>query len=354
MSSAAEAPGNDGSTLAPDIRADDTALKVQRGDFVVVPIPLSNPTLDTGLIVGGAYFYPQSELEKKAQPASLTALGALYTTNDSKGVALLQQNYWNEDRWRFTGAAGAADLRLSLIAPEEGAEGRNVDWRVDGQFLFARLSRRLRGDWFVGGLARLIDAEQFIETDVSTADFDTLSQVRAVGLGGTLEFDTRDVPTNAHTGRYFKVDALFNDEAIGSEETYQSYLASYRSYHRIRESLILAWTLQGCRKEGTAPLWDACRLPLRGFSATDYLGRTALSGQVEARWRIQGRWGVALFGGSGWVGSSFSEAGRDETVPSYGIGLRYEVLPAKRINLRLDFAWSQDSDAVHLAVGEAF
>jgi hypothetical protein len=30
------------------------------------------------------------------------------------------------------------------------------------------------------------------------------------------------------------------------------------------------------------------------------------------------------------------------------------VLQAKRVNLRVDFAWSKDSDAVHVSVGEAF
>ena len=44
--------------IAPDIREDETRLKLQRGDFVVVPIPISNPTLESGLVAGAAYFYP--------------------------------------------------------------------------------------------------------------------------------------------------------------------------------------------------------------------------------------------------------------------------------------------------------
>ena len=35
--------------IAPDIREDDSRLKVQRGDFVAVPIPISSPTFGTGL-----------------------------------------------------------------------------------------------------------------------------------------------------------------------------------------------------------------------------------------------------------------------------------------------------------------
>jgi hypothetical protein len=115
--------------IAPDIREDESKLKVQRGNFVVVPIPISNPTLDSGLVVGGAYFYPQTEEQKKLQPASLTALGGLYTNNDSRALVIAQQNYWKDDRWRFTGALGGADLRLSFICKTiQATQGRLV-WR---------------------------------------------------------------------------------------------------------------------------------------------------------------------------------------------------------------------------------
>lgn len=43
------------------------------------------------------------------QPASLTVVGGAYTDNDSKALALLQQNYWNRNNWRFTGVIAATD-----------------------------------------------------------------------------------------------------------------------------------------------------------------------------------------------------------------------------------------------------
>jgi Omp85 superfamily domain len=341
--------------IAPDIREDETKLKVQRGNFVVVPIPISNPTLDSGLVAGGAYFYPQTEEQKKLQPASVTALGGLYTSNDSRAFVIAQQNYWKNDRWRFTGAIGGADLRLSLLAPDETGDGSSVDWRINGQFLFAKLSRRLKGDWYGGVLTRVVDANQSINTETENADaeFD-LGDVTSVGLGAVLEYDSRDNPFNSSSGRHFKVDALFNDESIGSDATYQSYSGAFRSYHRLSDSVILAWEVQGCKRGGTAPLWDACTIKLRGFSVTDYLGKVSTSGQVEARWQMSERWGVVGFAGSGYFGGSFNDLRSREAIPSYGAGLRFMVLKAKGINLRLDYARSTDSDAIHVSVGEAF
>lgn len=341
-------------TIAPDIREDESSLKLRRGDFVVVPIPFSNPTLDTGLVAGAAYFYPQTEEQKKAQPASVTAAGVMYSSNTSKAFALVQQNYWNNNKWRFTGAIGAADLRLSLLAPDESSDGQSLDWHLDGQFLFARLSRKVTGHWYGGFNLRTVNANQDFESSTSTAGFDTGSDVRSSGLGVGVEFDSRDMPINSFSGRYLEAEALFNDEAIGSDNTYQSYSLAFRSYHEMTESLVLAWEVQGCQRAGSTPLWDACTIKLRGFDVTDYLGKTTASGQLEARWRLSKRWGLAGFAGVGQYGSSFSGFQEHEAIPSYGAGVRFMVLAAKRINLRVDYARSKDSDAVHVSVGEAF
>ena len=340
--------------IAPDIREDEAQMKLQRGDFVVVPIPISNPTLDTGLVAGAAYFYKQTEEQKKAQPASVTALGGMYTSNDSRAFALAQQNYWKNNTWRFTGAIGAADLRLSLLAPSESPDGQSLDWRIYGEFVFARLARKLAGHWYGGFNLRTVFADQSFEAAQTTADFDLGSTVQSSGVGASIEYDTRDMPLNTYSGRYFTADALFNDEALGSDKTYQSYSLAFRSYHELSESLVLAWELRGCIREGTTPLWDACTLKLRGFPVTDYLGRETASGQVEARWRLNKRWGLVGFAGSGYVGNSFSEIRDREAIPSYGAGIRFMVLAAKRINLRIDYARSNDSDAIHVSVGEAF
>ena len=341
--------------IAPDIREDETKLKLQKGNFVVVPIPISNPTLDSGLVLGAAYFYAQTEAQKKLQPASVTAAAGMYTSNNSKAFGIAQQNYWKDDTWRFTGVIGAADLRLSLLTPEESPGSASIDWRINGKFLFAKGSRKLKGNWYGGLLTRVVDAKQSITTALDDTDLEFgIGDVVSAGLGANIEYDSRDMPLNSYSGRHFKVDALFNDEAIGSNQSYQSYSVAYRSYHRLTDSIVLAWEVQGCARGGTTPLWDACMVKLRGFSATDYLGKVSASGQVEARWQMSKRWGLVGFGGSGYVGSSFSGIRDDKPIPSYGVGVRFMVLAAKRINMRLDFARSLDSNAVHFTVGEAF
>ena len=342
-------------SIAPDIREDTSRIKLQKGDFVVVPIPMSNPTLDTGLVVGGAYFYAQTEEQAKEQPASLTSVAGMYTTNDSKALGIVQQNYWREDRWRFTGALVAADLRLQLLAPDAGGENSRIDYKVSGPIVYAQLSRRLQGDWYGGVQMRVIEAKQAIEISDDSEDTEfEFDDVVSAGLGLHIEYDSRDMPMNSYDGGHTKFTALFNDEAIGSNQTYQSYSAFVRAYRTVAKSVIIAWEAQGCHREGTVPLWDACTVKLRGFPITDYLGVSSTSTQAEARWKMSKRWGLVGFAGVGRIDHSFSGVQDDNSIPSYGVGVRFMVLQSKRINMRVDYARSLDSDAIYLSVGEAF
>jgi len=343
-----------GSDLTPDLRKDETVLKLQKGDFVIVPVPFSNPTLDTGLVVGGAYFYSQTEEQKKIQPASVTAFGAMYSSNDSIAYGIGHQHYWKEDTWRFNGGLGHADLNLVLLAPDGSSSGQSTNWAIRGDFLRLKLSRKIAGDWYLGVLGRYVDVDQRIDASLPVVRSDTSPQITSVGLGFNVEYDARDMPLNTYKGKFFGASALFNDESFGSDKTYQSYVAVYRSYHELRRPIVLAWEVEACNRSGTVPLWDACRLGLRGFAATDYLARSSLFAQFEARWRMTKRWGLVGFAGGGYVRTSFSEVREREIIPSYGLGVRFMVLPAKRINIRVDFARSTDSNAVHLSVGEAF
>ena len=338
----------------PDIRDEKVPLKVQKGDFVAVPIPMSNPTLGTGLIGGAAYFYSQTEEQKASQSASFTGAGGLYTNNDSWAAGIAQQSYWGEDKWRFHGVAGYADFKFVLRDPTtEGQSGLN--WAVDGGLFQAILSRRIANQWYLGLLARYLDITQGIDTSLPPQDYGIESKIQSTGAGLTLEYDSRDVPTNAYSGRRFEAKAIFS-RAKGSEtDSYQGYYVRMRSYHELKSSpIVIAWDLYGCVKGGKVPLWDTCRLNLRGFPVTDFLGNQSITGQIEARWRASPRWGFVLFGGAGHISNSFSAQGENERVPSYGGGVRFMVLKSKRVNLRVDYARSNDSEAWYVSVGEAF
>ncbi len=324
-------------------------------NFVVVPIPSTDPTLGAGLVVGGAYFYPQTPEQKRSQPASATVVGTMYTDNGSYAYGIGQTIYWNEDTWRFSGAVAYAVMKLELSAPGGPPDSvPSAAWLIEGGFAQIKLSRRIHDKWYLGVVGRYIDGEQTIEPLVDSPIFSLFGKLNSYGLGVELEYDTRDMPINSYNGHIFEAGILFNEQSTGRAEPYEAYSLAYRSYHELTESLVLAWQVEGCMKTSSVPLWDACRIGLRGFSATDYLGKSSALGEVEARWRLNKRWGLVGFAGAGILTEPFSRFREKEWIPSYGLGIRFAVLPSKRINLRLDYGFSAGSNAVHLSVGEAF
>ncbi|QFU23618.1 outer membrane protein assembly factor [Shewanella eurypsychrophilus] len=343
----------------PDLREEDTKLKAQKGDFVAVPVPIADPTIGTGLVIAGAYYYGQTAAEKAVQPASTTQAVAAYTDNDSYAYGLMQQNYWDEDKWRFTGAAAYVALKLTLLDSKYTQSGKGLDWNIEGTLLKGQLLRNVGENWFVGGQVRLINNEQTFSSsgegqNIEGNTEDEIGKAKANGVGALIQYDTRDNQTNAYSGQRFEFDAMFNDELLGSSNTYQSYLARYRYYYHLFEPLVLAFEARGCAKYGNAPLWDYCTVGLRGFSATKYLNKASSSGQIEARWKVFGDFGLVGFAGGGFDSHEISELWDNDMIRSYGMGIRYMVLDSQRINLRLDYARSGDNDAIYVSVAEAF
>lgn len=338
----------------PDLQDTKAKRKIFGKSLIIVPIPMSSPTFGTGLILGGAYFYPQSEEQKEAQPASFTGAAAGYTSNKSVFGGVMQQNYWDGDKWRFTGVGGVMDFSFTLIPPPVEGDEDLLDWNLSGYFFQTSLLRRIKGHWYAGGFIRYLDVDQELALNVPEEGFSYASSITAPGVGLSLDFDSRDIPTNAYEGRFFALKAMFNEQTQDEGEAYQGYSARYRSYHRLLDGLVLAFDVNACARTGQIPLWDTCRVPLRGYAITDYLGKKSAWGQVEARWKFSKRWGLVAFAGAGKLTETFTELSDSSVIPSYGTGIRFMVLPSQRINIRVDYARSNDSNAWYLSVGEAF
>mgnify|MGYP003133653538 CR=1 FL=1 len=78
---------------------------LEKGNWVVAPIPVSNPTMGTGLQLATLYLHPSRDGNGGPNPTS--GLGAMYTDTNSWGVGAFHQDYLLDDRLRVTAAACA-------------------------------------------------------------------------------------------------------------------------------------------------------------------------------------------------------------------------------------------------------
>ena len=88
----------------------DTEIGVQRGSFLVVPIPFSNPVIGTGLALGGGYLF---ELAPGAK-TSFVGVGALKSDNGSQAYGVAGDLSFGSG-WSFNLLAGEAALRYDLV-----------------------------------------------------------------------------------------------------------------------------------------------------------------------------------------------------------------------------------------------
>lgn len=62
--------------------------------------------------------------------------------------------------------------------------------------------------------------------------------------------------------------------------------------------------------------------------------------------------GIAVWGGAGNVFSNFKHFKWNETLPTYGLGYRWEF--KKRVNIRLDYGFGKGQSAFYFNINEAF
>ena len=91
---------------------------------------------------------------------------------------------------------------------------------------------------------------------------------------------------------------------------------------------------------------------MRGYYEGQYRDENLIQTQFELRQKIYNRHGIAVWVGAGNVFPKFSRFKWDETLPSYGIGYRWEF--KKRVNIRLDYGFGKKQSSFYFNINEAF
>ena len=185
----------------------------------------------------------------------------------------------------------------------------------------------------------------------------------ATGISLFVEYDTRDVISAPQRGVYIALQGKVRPKGmsnIGKTLWSGRLMANY--YQRLWKGAILAFDLQGeVNSKGTPWVYNASiggTSAMRGYYAGRFNDLCAITLQAELRQKIYKGFGAAVWGGAGNVFRNFRTFQWNETLPTYGVGLRYEV--KRGLNIRFDYGFGgRDNDGrlIHGAVfsfNEAF
>lgn len=327
----------------------------KRFDFSVIGGPhfSSDTKLGLGLVASGLYRMDRSDLS--LPPSSISLYGDVTTT----GFYLLGirgTTIFKEDKFRL----GINFYFFSFPSKYWGIGYANGN-RKNDYTTYKRLEKQIRVDFsksifpntYLGatGLFRHVNGKDFKDTrflDGEKADIATL------GFGLFVTYDTRDFLPNPYRGTYIKFEQLFFPDFWGNKFKRSEIL--FRNYNKLWKGAILASDLQGTLNYGNTP-WSMVALlggsyQMRGYYEGQYRDNKLILTQIELRQHIYNRHGIVVWGGAGNVFPNFHHFKWKETLPTYGIGYRWEF--KKRVNVRLDYGIGKGQSAFYFNIEEAF
>jgi len=338
---------------------DGAAVGRARGNWVAVPIPMSNPTIGTGLEAILMYLHPKRRGEETATNATSGLVG-MYTNTDSWFVGGFHNNSWDNDRFRFTGAVGEGNLNLRYYGTGGISVSDNgLDYELQIAALFSQIQARLpwTTDWYGGVRYMYMRSKTVFNSGIAIPGIpvgDVDVPLRAAGLGLLLTYDSRDDNYYPTRGQYVQAGWTDFNPTWGGDLDFDKSVDFYNYYHSFNERTVLALRARIEASGDGTPFFFLSTLDMRGFPRDLYMDNYTLSTHAETRYKFAARWGVVAFIEAGTYADTFSGLADGSIITSYGAGLRWQVTADKRLNLAFDAAVSTDDSAIYLRIGEKY
>jgi hypothetical protein len=345
--------------------AEDGALDasdwlLSRHGFLPVPIIITEPAVGYGGGIAIAHFsrsLADSPLSPngRPQPPSISVGAAAATENGTWVGAIGHLGVWKNDRWRYSGGLGKADVTIKFYLDDEaGAQG--LEYSAAAIFLRQQIERRVGStDLFVGLRYTWSDlgirfAEGNSVPGIGADEYDS----RNGGLGALVTWDGRDNILSPEHGLYAKIAGSRYSENLGGDFDYDDLEVNAQGFFRFGERLGLAAQLVGQFIDGDAPFYGLPFIYLRGVPMGRYQGHDVATLEAELRLDFTKRWRLVTFGGVGTAAVARERLDEAKRVITWGGGFRY--LMARKLGLRMgvDIARGPEKTAFYLVVGSAW
>jgi hypothetical protein len=180
---------------------------------------------------------------------------------------------------------------------------------------------------------------------------------RALGMGGSITWDTRDRPLFPRRGSFAQAWFLQYPESLGDQPEFSIRNVEGRVFLPLGKERVLGAAAFIEDASGAVPFALLPKLGstrfLRGWREGRFRDRVAWAAQSELRVPIARRWIAAAFGAFGDVAPGLGDLRLDSLKVAGGLGLRYR-LTREGANIRLDVAVSPAGPELYLLVLDAF
>jgi outer membrane protein assembly factor BamA len=333
--------------------SDESQFGFRNGSIVVAPIPFSNPTIGSGLMLGAGYLFTTGP---GSNPSSI-GVGALRSDNGSQGVGLSVNLAFDSNLWLFKSMFAKADARYDLFTPV-GV----LPIRQDGVLARMSLAYGVTPQLSFGAALRYLDTKITPDTPglpPIPPPFNQFLDVEIASIGLVSDWDRRDDTIYATQGGLLHVEAFHNVALSGLVQDYEKGYLTYTHYFKLGQSGVFVASAAACAASEDTPFFDLCGLgttdAFRGFSATQFISQRSASLQVEYRHQFTKRLGMVGFGGIGQVGKSIQDLDVGGTHSAIGLGARYRVSKKFPLDFSIDASHNYlGENLLYIYVGQRF
>lgn len=329
----------------------------KRFDFTIIGGPhfASDTKLGIGLVASGLYRVDRNDLT--LSPSNVSLYGDITTTGfyllGIRGNTLFPKGKYRLDAniYFFSFPSKYWGIGYENGSNEEHyTTYKRKETQIKLDFL-----RKIANNTYIGvtGMFRNVNGRDFENPDFLQGE---PGDITTFGGGFIVTYDSRDFIPNPYSGTYAKLEQIFFPGFFGNKYDFRRTDIVARQYTELWKGAVLASDLQGIFNYGDTP-WSMVALmggsyQMRGYYEGQYRDNNLIQAQVELRQKIYNRHGVAVWGGAGNIFSDNNKFRWTRTLPTYGVGYRWEF--KNRINVRLDYGFGKDQSAFYFSINEAF
>ena len=154
----------------------DVTTKSEGGNFLLLPIFITEPSIGEGLGLGLVYFHEQDDIERpkvltgetivrtarrSVPPPTVTGVFAAYTNNDTAAIGIGHARSMKHDKYRLVGAMADMTVNSTTFVSDIP-----FDFKLDGKLAFTSIKRRFgESNVFLGLSLSTLDANVASDLD---------------------------------------------------------------------------------------------------------------------------------------------------------------------------------------------
>ncbi|MDM1378470.1 BamA/TamA family outer membrane protein [Myroides marinus] len=322
--------------------------------FIGGPSYSVDTKLGLGIVASGLY---RMDKEDMSLPPSDVAIYTNFTTSGFFSIGVENTTIFPNDKYRFHYDMAFKFMPSKFYGIGYDASNLGEYTKYDEYHLGLKFDilRQVLPNTYVGLVfsAQNIQSRNFQTEEVRP---DTDSKDTAIGGGFIASYDSRDFIPNPSKGLFIQYEQTFYPKTLGSNKHFGNIKFTTRAYKQVWKDGLLAFDLNGEFNNGDVPWTMLSKIggsrQMRGYFMGQYRDRKQINTQIELRQKIYNRHGVAVWGGAGNAFKNMNEFDWSHTLPTYGIGYRWEF--KNRVNVRLDYGFGKGQSGFYFNIYESF